>query len=95
MMEARDIIVRPVVTEKSNNLMPLNRYTFVVNKKDNKIQIKDAEEEIYKVKVLDVNTVTTVGKLKRVGRSMGRRSDWKKAIVTLRDGDRIEIFEGL
>lgn len=95
MMEARDIIIRPIVTEKSSNLMPLNRYTFVVHKNANKIQIKEAIEEIFKVKVLDVNTVNYVGKLKRMGRSVGRRSDWKKAVVTLRDGDRIKIFEGL
>jgi large subunit ribosomal protein L23 len=95
MMEARDIVIRPIVTEKSSNQMLLNRYTFVVHKKANKIQIKDAIEEIFKVKVLDVNTINYVGKLKRVGRSVGRRSDWKKAVVTLRDGDSIEIFEGL
>lgn len=95
MMEARDIIIRPIVTEKSSNLMPLNKYTFVVHKKANKIQIKEAVEEIFKVKVLDVNTINYIGKLKRVGRSEGRRPDWKKAVVTLAEGDRIEIFEGL
>lgn len=94
-MEARDIIIRPLVTEKSNYLMPLNKYTFVVHRDANKVQIRKAVEEIFKVKVLDVNTVRTIGKLKRVGRNVGRRPEWKKAIITLREGDRIEIFEGL
>jgi large subunit ribosomal protein L23 len=94
-MEARDIIIRPVVTEKSTDLMPLNKYTFEVHKNANKVQIRQAVEENFKVKVVDVNTVRTIGKLKRMGRFVGRRSEWKKAIVTLREGDRIEIFEGL
>lgn len=94
-MEARDIIIRPVVTEKSTDLMPLNRYTFMVHRDANKLQIKQAVEEIFKVKVLDVNTARIEGKLKRQGRFVGRRPERKKAIVTLREGDRIEIFEGL
>lgn len=94
-MEARDIIIRPLVTEKSTDLMPFNKYTFEVHKNANKVQIRQAVEEIFKVKVVDVNTVRTIGKLKRMGRFVGRRSEWKKAIVTLREGDRIEIFEGL
>lgn len=94
-MEAREIIVRPVVTEKSTDLMPLNKYTFVVHRDANKLQIKQAVEEIFKVKVLAVHTSRTLGKLKRQGRFIGRRPERKKAIVTLREGDRIEIFEGL
>jgi large subunit ribosomal protein L23 len=95
MMEARDVIIRPVVTEKSTALMPLNRYTFEVHRDANKIQIKQAVEEIFKVKVVAVNTVRQQGKMKRLGRFVGRRPERKKAIVTLRAGDRIEIFEGL
>lgn len=94
-MEARDIIIRPVVSEKSTDLMPLNKYTFVVHRDANKLQIKQAIEEIFKVKVLNVNTLRVEGKLKRQGRFVGRRPERKKAVVTLREGDRIEIFEGL
>ncbi len=94
-MEARDILLRPVVTEKSNGRMAENEYTFEVHKDANKIQIRNAVEEVFKVKVTAVNTVHTIGKIKRMGRFSGRRPDRKKAIVTLRPGDRIEIFEGL
>ncbi|SMB84001.1 LSU ribosomal protein L23P [Desulfonispora thiosulfatigenes DSM 11270] len=95
MLNSRDIIVKPIVTEKSMGVMEENKYTFKVAKKANKIDIKKAVEDIFKVKVLDVKTMNVKGKVKRVGRSLGRTSDWKKAIVTLKDGDTIEIFEGL
>lgn len=94
-MEARDIIIRPVVTEKSIGLMEHNKYVFKVALNANKIEIKKAVEEIFKVKVIDVNTVRVKGKEKRMGRSVGRTSDYKKAIVQLAEGDSIEIFEGL
>ncbi|MBQ2905658.1 MAG: 50S ribosomal protein L23 [Peptococcaceae bacterium] len=95
MMEARDIIIKPVVTEKSIGLMENNKYVFKVALSANKIEIKKAVEEIFKVKVVDVNTVRVKGKEKRMGRSVGRTSDYKKAIVQLAEGDSIEIFEGL
>ena len=94
-MEARDIIIKPVVTEKSIGMMENNKYVFKVALKANKIEIKKAVEEIFKVKVVDVNTVRVKGKEKRMGRSVGRTSDYKKAIVQLAEGDSIEIFEGL
>lgn len=94
-MEARDIIIKPVVTEKSIGLMENNKYVFKVALSANKIEIKKAIEEIFKVKVVDVNTVRVKGKEKRMGRSVGRTSDYKKAIVQLAEGDSIEIFEGL
>lgn len=94
-MEARDILLRPVVTEKSTGRMADNEYTFDVHRNANKVQIKQAVEEIFKVKVLSVNTVHIVGKVKRMGRFEGKRPDRKKAVVTVRPGDRIEIFEGL
>ena len=94
-MEARDIIIRPVVTEKSIGLMENNKYVFKVALSANKIEIKKAVEEIFKVKVVDVNTVRVKGKEKRMGRSVGKTSDYKKAIVQLAEGDSIEIFEGL
>ena len=94
-MEARDIIIKPVVTEKSIGLMEHNKYVFKVALSANKIEIKQAIEESFKVKVVDVNTVRVKGKEKRMGRSVGKTSDYKKAIVQLAEGDSIEIFEGL
>ena len=91
----RDVIIRPLVTEKSTTLMEDNKYSFEVAAKANKTQIKDAVEKIFKVKVTDVNTATIHGKLKRMGRHEGYRRSWKKAVVTLVPGDQIEIFEGL
>lgn len=95
MKAARDIIVKPIVTEKSVSLMEQNKYTFKVAMNANKIEIKNAIEEIFKVKVVSVNTMHVRGKKKRMGRTEGRTSDWKKAIVKLAEGDQIEIFEGL
>ena len=92
---AREIIIKPVVTEKSVDLMQENKYCFKVAKDANKIEIKNAIEEIFKVSVVNVNTVNVHGKMKRMGRHHGRTASWKKAIVTLREGDSIEVFEGL
>ncbi len=94
-MEARDIVIKPVVTEKSTDLISENKYTFQVDLRANKAQIKDAIEEIFKVKVTRVNTARVMGKMRRMGRTEGKRPDWKKAIVTLADGHSIEVFEGL
>ena len=82
-MLAEDIIIAPVVTEKSSDGIQEGKYTFKVNKKATKIDIKRAVEKLFEVKVLDVNTVTVKGKEKRVGRNVGKTSDWKKAIVTI------------
>ncbi len=93
-MEARDILIRPIVTEKSTALMEQGKYTFRVPLAATKIQISQAVEQIFKVKVQAVNTMRYEGKLKRMGRTQGRRSDWKKAVVTLKPGEAIELFEG-
>ena len=93
-MEARDILIRPIVTEKSTALMEQCKYTFRVPLAATKIQIRQAVEQIFKVKVQAVNTMRYEGKLKRMGRTQGRRSDWKKAVVTLKPGEAIELFEG-
>jgi len=93
-MEARDILIRPIVTEKSTALMEQGKYTFRVPLAATKIQILQAVEQIFKVKVQAVNTMRYEGKLKRMGRTQGRRSDWKKAVVTLKPGEAIELFEG-
>ena len=75
--------------------MEENKYTFKTDKKANKIEIKRAVEEIFNVKVVDVKTMIVKGKVKRMGRYQGKRPDWKKAIVTLQAGDKIEIFDGM
>lgn len=95
MKAARDIIVKPVITEKSVTMLEENKYVFRVSLNANKIEIKQAVEEIFKVKVTNVNTLRVKGKMKRVGRYQGKTSDWKKAIVTLASGHHIEVFEGL
>ncbi len=94
-MNARDIIIKPIITEKSTMLMSEGKYTFCVPLKANKYQIRDAVEEIFDVKVESVSTMRMQGKTKRLGRYQGKRSDWKKAIVTLKEGETIEIFEGV
>lgn len=86
-----DIIYSPVITEKSAALAEKNTYVFKVAKDANKIQIKDAIEEVFNVKVLSVNTLNTKPKKKRVGRYTGTRKTYKKAIVTLADGSSIEM----
>ena len=86
-MVAEDIIIAPVVTEKSSGEIQDGKYTFKVNKKATKIDIKNAVEKLFEVKVLNVNTVMVKGKEKRVGRNVGKTSDWKKAIVTIDTND--------
>jgi len=95
MKDYRDIILRPVVTEKTMNLLADNKYTFVVDKKANKTEIKNAIQNIFNVKVEKVNTMIIKGKPKRMGRFEGKRPDRKKAIVTLKAGQKIKIFEGM
>jgi large subunit ribosomal protein L23 len=90
----RDVIVRPIVSEKSYAGIERNTYTFLVDPRANKTEIKEAIQSIWDVRVTSVNTLKRRGKLKRRGFTRGRRPDEKRAIVTLADGDRIEIFEG-
>lgn len=92
-MEARDILIRPLITERTTQLMAEGKYVFVVAKGANKIEIGKAVAEVFKVKVDSVNTVNVTGKVKRMGRSIGKRSDYKKAIVKLAAGETIEFFE--
>ena len=95
MSDARDIIIRPVVSEKSYGLLEAGVYTFVVAPDANKLQIREAVESIFNVRVTKVNTLNRKGKRKRNRRTFtfGKRSDTKRAIVTLAAGDRIELFE--
>ena len=95
MRKAYDVLVRPLVSEKSMLLMGENKYSFEVAKDANKIDIKRAVEEQFDVTVLNVTTRNNRGKVKRQGRYEGKRPDKKKAIVTLKDGDKIQVFEGL
>lgn len=91
-----DVIVRPLVTEKSTDQLDRNNvYSFVVAREANKIEIAYAIEKLFNVKVNDVRTMQYRGKERRVGRHTGRRAAWKKAIVSLREGDTIQLFEGV
>jgi len=95
MSDARDIMIRPVVSEKAHGLLDAGVYTFVVAPDANKLQIREAVESIFNVRVTKVNTLNRKGKRKRNRRTFtfGKRSDTKRAIVTLAAGDRIELFE--
>lgn len=95
-MNARDIIIRPIITEQSMDSTDQNKYTFEVAPGANKIEIAEAVEEIFDVEVEKVNTMNMKGKLKRMGRYEGYRKNWKKAIVKLTaDSKAIEFFEGV
>jgi large subunit ribosomal protein L23 len=95
MKEAQKIIRRPLITEKSTQQKEEGRqYVFEVHRDANKIEIQSAVERLFKVKVLQVRTSNILGKVKRLGRRYGKRPDWKKAIITLKEGDRIDFFEG-
>ncbi|MDD2572995.1 MAG: 50S ribosomal protein L23 [Bacillota bacterium] len=96
MKAPQDIVVRPVITERSMRDMEQNKYTFVVDKKANKIEIKKAVEELFGVKVERVNVANYMGKMRRMGRNIGRKANWKKAFVKLaEDSKKIEFFEGM
>ena len=92
--DPRDVLLAPVISEKSYGLLDENQYTFVVRPDANKTQIKIAVEQVFNVTVLDVNTLNRQGKRKRTRSGFGRRKDTKRAIVSLAPGDRIEIFGG-
>lgn len=94
MYDARSIIIRPIVSEKSYSLMELNRYTFEVDKRATKPHIASAIEEIFGVTVTSVNTMNVSGKPRRLRYNKGVTRTWKKAVVTLKDGDKIDLFEG-
>jgi large subunit ribosomal protein L23 len=93
---AYGILKRPLITEKSTIEKDRgNKLVFEVDRRANKIEIKSAVEQMFKVNVLDVTTMTVRGKKKRVGRYFTKRSDWKKAMVTVKPGQRVEFFEGV
>ncbi len=96
MEDAHKIIRRPLITEKSTLQKEMhNQLAFEVDRRANKIEIKRAVEKVFKVRVKTVRTLNYDGKRKRLGRTVGRRPHWKKAIVTLQPGEKIEFFEGV
>jgi large subunit ribosomal protein L23 len=90
--DPRDILIAPVVSEKSYGLLDQNKYTFVVRPDANKTEIKIAVEKVFDVKVTSVNTINRKGKARRTRYGLGKRPDTKRAIVSLAEGDRIDIF---
>ncbi len=92
--DPRDVLVSPVISEKSYGLLDQNKYTFLVRRGSNKTEIKIAVEKIFGVKVIGVNTLNRAGKRKRSRTGFGRRNATKRAVVSLVEGDRIEIFGG-
>ncbi|WHH61687.1 50S ribosomal protein L23 [Petroclostridium sp. X23] len=96
MRAAHDVIIKPIISERSMEQSADRKYTFAVPLNANKIEVKNAVEEIFGVKVESVNTMRVLGKIKRMGMHSGKRPDWKKAIVTLtEDSKSIEFFEGM
>jgi large subunit ribosomal protein L23 len=94
-MDMYHIIRRALITEKSTLAKEENKYVFEIDRRANKIEVAKAVEKLFKVKVLDVHVMNMTGKKKRVGRIMGEKPSWKKAVVTLAPGSRIEIYEGV
>jgi large subunit ribosomal protein L23 len=95
MKNVYDVIKRPIITEKSTIQKEIgNQVSFEVDRRANKIEIKQAVERLFKVNVIRVNTITVKGKVKRLGRFVGKRPDWKKAIVTLKEGETLPFLEG-
>jgi len=92
--DPRDVLLAPVISEKSYGLLDENKYTFIVRPDANKTQIKIAVEQVFNVKVERVNTINRQGKRKRTRQGFGKRKDTKRAVVSLAAGDRIEIFGG-
>jgi large subunit ribosomal protein L23 len=95
MINLNEILIRPLITEKNTMLTSIGRYSFEVDRRANKPMVKEAVEKIFKVDVTAVNVVNVPPKTRRVGRSVGKTSPWKKAVVTLKPGQRIEVFEGV
>ena len=94
-MQLYEILKRPLITEKSTALQEQGKYAFEVNRGANKYEIKNAVEKAFKVTVMSVNVITVPGETHRVGRNKVFRQPWKKAVVTLKSGDKIQFFEGV
>jgi large subunit ribosomal protein L23 len=94
MKSPQDVIRAPLISEKGTQLTERNQVLFKVSPGANKIEVKHAVESLFKVTVVQVRMARYLGKMRRIGRNMGRRSDWKKAYVTLKEGDKIDFFGG-
>ena len=94
-MHLYEVLRRPLITEKSTDLQVQNKYAFEIAEGTNKLLVKQAVEKAFKVKVTGVNVMTVPGKTRRVGRRQVQTRSWRKAIVTLQHGDKIELFEGV
>ncbi len=94
-MRGHQVLVRPIITEKNTLLNEQGKYVFEVIGDANKIQVKQAVEEVFKVTVIGVNVLRVPGKMRRSGRTAGMTRSWKKAVVTLEAGERIELFQGV
>jgi len=94
-MHSYEVIRRPIITEKNTILVEQNKYTFEVDQKANKPLIRQAVEKAFKVEVSSVNVIHVPGKMRRAGRQRGMTKPWKKAIVTLKEGHKIDLFEGV
>ena len=94
-MHTYEVLKRPLQTEKMTYLRDLRQYAFEVDDRANKTQVKEAVEAIFKVDVVAVNTISVPSKTRRVGKTLGQTQPWRKAVVTLRAGQRIEVFEGV
>jgi large subunit ribosomal protein L23 len=94
-MNIYQVLKRPIITEKNTLLSSSNKYTFEVSTVATKQEIKAAVEKMFKVNVADVNVIRVPGKMRRIGRTKGMTSPWKKAVVTVQPGQRIELFEGV
>ena len=92
--DPRDVLIKPVISEKSYRLVDDGKYTFLVAPGDNKTQIRQAVEQVFRVKVTGVNTINRPGKRRRTRYGWGKRPDTKRAIVTLAAGERIDVFGG-
>jgi large subunit ribosomal protein L23 len=89
------VLKRPIITEKNTILTAQSKYSFEIAQEASKQQVKEAVEKMFKVNVIGVNVITVPGKMRRVGKSRGMTSPWRKAVVTLQPGQRIELFEGV
>ncbi|MEE8470706.1 MAG: 50S ribosomal protein L23 [Dehalococcoidia bacterium] len=94
-MHVYEVLRRPVITEKNTMLVEQNKYAFEVAREANKPQIREAVEKAFNVKVSSVNVIHVPGKMRRAGRQRGMTQSWKKAVVTLESGHKIELFEGV
>lgn len=92
-MNANDILIRPIISEKSTELMELNKYVFEVSMKSNKLMVRQAVKDLFGVQPERVNIMRVRGKRKRIRYQYGKTAAWKKAIITLKEGDKIDIFE--